>query len=153
MKIKTILLGVITVMFLSCNSNKKEEIEVTTMTVENDFVHQYLPQVTFNYLATYKGTLPCADCEGIQTKIRLASDKKFELEMTYLGEDVKVFPDMGEYYWNEDGNIITLNGDHFIGKFLVNEDHLLQLDKNGAVIEGKLASNYKLKKEIDNNGQ
>jgi uncharacterized lipoprotein NlpE involved in copper resistance len=154
MKVKTILLGLITVMFLSCNSNKKEEVEATPVTIENEFEHKYLPKVTFDYLATYKGTLPCADCEGIKTTIRLASEKKFEIEMTYLGEDGKVFPDMGQYYWNEDGKIITLKGDHFIGKFLVNEDNLLQLDKNGAIIEGKLASNYKLMKEkVGNNVQ
>ncbi|MFD2892880.1 copper resistance protein NlpE N-terminal domain-containing protein [Flavobacterium chuncheonense] len=29
--------------------------------------------------------LTCADCDGVQTIIRLASGKKFKIEMTYWG--------------------------------------------------------------------
>lgn len=40
--------------------------------------------------STWQGVLPCADCEGIQTRLRLVADdrgRRFELQETYLVQD------------------------------------------------------------------
>lgn len=39
---------------------------------------------------TWQGVLPCADCDGIQTRLRLVSDdqgRRYELQETYLASD------------------------------------------------------------------
>jgi uncharacterized lipoprotein NlpE involved in copper resistance len=40
--------------------------------------------------ATWQGVLPCADCDGIQTRLRLVADdqgRRYELQETYLNRD------------------------------------------------------------------
>ncbi len=40
--------------------------------------------------ASWQGVLPCSDCDGIQTRLRLVADdqgRRFELQETYLAED------------------------------------------------------------------
>ncbi|PZO08355.1 MAG: hypothetical protein DCF27_08700 [Lysobacteraceae bacterium] len=40
--------------------------------------------------ATWQGVLPCSDCDGIQTRLRLLADnqgRRFELQETYLAQD------------------------------------------------------------------
>lgn len=40
--------------------------------------------------ATWQGVLPCADCDGIQTRLRLSADgegRRYELQETYLARD------------------------------------------------------------------
>ena len=38
---------------------------------------------------TYEGTLPCADCPGLQTLITFNSDGTFYMEATYLESNVE----------------------------------------------------------------
>lgn len=40
--------------------------------------------------ATWQGVFPCADCDGIQTRLRLIADgngRRFELQETYLADE------------------------------------------------------------------
>ena len=40
--------------------------------------------------ATWEGVLPCADCDGIQTRLRLVADeegRRYELQEAYLADD------------------------------------------------------------------
>jgi uncharacterized lipoprotein NlpE involved in copper resistance len=41
---------------------------------------------SLDWAGVYKGTLPCADCEGIQEEIRLNDDLTYEMVSTYLGK-------------------------------------------------------------------
>ena len=54
--------------------------------------------------ATWQGVLPCADCDGIQTRLRLVADeqgRRFELRETYLAEDGgDMFESQGD--WTEE---------------------------------------------------
>jgi uncharacterized lipoprotein NlpE involved in copper resistance len=51
--------------------------------------------------ATWQGVLPCADCDGIQTRLRLVADdrgRRYELQETYLDRDGgEVFEAQGEW--------------------------------------------------------
>jgi len=95
----------------------------------------------------YKGTLPCADCEGIETQIELGKDKSFVKRTIYLGKDGKVFEEKGSYTWNSEGNTITLTGiKSGPGQYFVGENKLIQLDMDGNRITGKLADKYVLRK-------
>ena len=60
---------------------------------------------------TYEGTLPCADCPGLQTLITFNSDGTFHMEETYLERDSKPTISNGEWVLN--GDIITFTvGDY-----------------------------------------
>jgi heat shock protein HslJ len=99
---------------------------------------------------TYSGVVPCADCEGIETSITLGRDLSYLVKTRYLGKDDKVFEREGAFTWNEEGNAVTLKGNaDGPDRYLVGENVLIQLDKQGNRITGDLAAKYVLRKTTD----
>ncbi|SEA07037.1 copper resistance protein NlpE N-terminal domain-containing protein [Alkalimonas amylolytica] len=95
----------------------------------------------------YEGILPCADCEGIQTRLTLQQDGHFQLETRYLGKSEHLFREQGAFEWDSSGQIIRLERSQpGSDQFFVGENVLWQLDMNGQRITGELAENYKLHK-------
>ena len=108
-------------------------------------------QNALDWPGTYSGTLPCADCEGIATRISLGKDLRYTLSETYLGKSDKVMRSEGRFTWNQSGNIITLQGIATgvrSTQLHVGENQLIQLDMQGTKIEGELAERYVLKKAM-----
>lgn len=98
---------------------------------------------------TYFGVLPCADCEGIKTVIKLNSDLTYKLKLKYIGKDDKYFEFSGTFSWNEEGNKITLSGSNGEPNyFFVGENFIRQLDMEGNQIKGGLAEKYVLRKSL-----
>lgn len=60
---------------------------------------------------TYEGTLPCADCPGIQTSITINADGRFHMEETYLESDVATIVTEGQ--WALDKDIITFTAQDY----------------------------------------
>lgn len=64
-----------------------------------------------NIIGLYKGILPCADCNGIETTIRINKDETYNKTAKYIGKsDVIIEDELGDYTWKEDGNTLTLEG-------------------------------------------
>jgi copper homeostasis protein (lipoprotein) len=102
-----------------------------------------------DWAGVYKGVLPCADCEGIQTRLMLSADGNYQLSETYLGEDSRAFQSKGEFEWLDDGLRIRLLGSTSApGLYQVGENQLFHLDQDGHRISGELASAYRLAKRI-----
>jgi uncharacterized lipoprotein NlpE involved in copper resistance len=99
---------------------------------------------------TYKGILPCAACEGIETTLTLNSDKSYILVTNYLGRnDALEQEKRGQFSWNEDGSIITLtNIDSAPNQYKVGETRIWQLNVDGKLITGDLADHYVLTKSL-----
>ena len=97
----------------------------------------------------YRGVLPCADCEGIQTTIYLNKDLSYTLKTKYLGKPDTARKYSGKFSWNDQGNTITLDNSENSGQaasYFVGENTLTQLDVNGKKITGESASKYILSK-------
>jgi copper homeostasis protein (lipoprotein) len=108
---------------------------------------------SLDWTGVYRGVLPCSDCEGIKTEIRLKDNLTYEMKTTYLGKNNAVFNSSGAFQWDDSGNKIILDvKDDTRGSNLyqVGENMLFKLDMDGKRIEGNLAENYTLKK-IENN--
>lgn len=72
---------------------------------------------------TYEGTLPCADCPGLQTLITFNSDGTFYMEETYLESDVE--PRITNGKWVLNGDIITFTaGDYKFDYKLISEKEI-----------------------------
>ena len=72
---------------------------------------------------TYEGTLPCADCPGLQTLITFNSDGTFHMEETYLESDVETRITNGK--WTLNGDIITFTaGDYRFEYKLISEKEI-----------------------------
>lgn len=98
---------------------------------------------------TYEGILPCADCEGIATSIRLDYEEKYLKVSRYIGKSEEEFRQEGRFEWNAEGNTIALSGmDDAHNQYLVGENQLFHLDEEGNRITGDLADNYVLKKVV-----
>jgi uncharacterized lipoprotein NlpE involved in copper resistance len=100
-----------------------------------------------DWAGAYMGVVPCADCEGIQTIITLNSDRTYVRRTKYLGRDDKVFEQKGAFTWDADGGKIQLQ-DAVGGpdRYLVGENVLIQLDKDGNRITGEMEDKYILHK-------
>ena len=91
---------------------------------------------------TYKGELPCADCEGIATTIELKSDNTFVQKNEYKGKGKdNTFEEKGSFEWDKYGSIITLKLKDGVQKYKVAEGYITHLDQNGKEITGDLAKN------------
>ncbi|USA53725.1 copper resistance protein NlpE [Acinetobacter sp. C32I] len=106
---------------------------------------------SLDWNGTYKGVLPCADCEGIETELELNLDKTYELKETYLGKgDGKAFESKGSFTFDsKNTSIIELDKAGDGRKYFVAEGYLKALDTEGKEITGELADKYELKKEAE----
>jgi uncharacterized lipoprotein NlpE involved in copper resistance len=154
---KLLVIGASLAVLIACKSGTAEgEVSVGVVDsteTKSDGEAQTTPpdgsnaQIALDYTGTYKGIVPCADCEGIITQLTLGADSTYELTLQYKGKgDGKPVVSKGTYNW-KDGNTISLagvTGGAFLYK--VEENRLRQLDTEGRKIEGALAENYVLTK-------
>lgn len=97
----------------------------------------------------YRGVVPCADCEGIETTVTLEKDGFYRLQTRYLGRNVEPFEQRGTFVWDAAGGTVVLDGlKDRPSRYLVGENHLLQLDMEGKRITGALADRYRLEKVV-----
>ncbi len=137
----TILLALTACSQPSLSSNAKPQAQAVAMGDTS--------QNSLDWPGTYAGILPCADCEGITTRIRLDSALRYTLSETYLGKSETPKLSEGAFIWSSDGGRITLQGIAAGARstlFQVGENRLIQLDQHGAKIEGALADKYILQK-------
>jgi uncharacterized lipoprotein NlpE involved in copper resistance len=143
---------------LSCQNEKTTEAEETTETITEGFPETI--EVPMNptpgdnsmnaldWEGTYVGTLPCADCEGIETELTIKYDGTYSYKTTYLGKEAEAEEVTGTFQWDENGSVITLAGlDGAPGKYKVGENRIWHLDMEGNRIEGSLADKYILIKQ------
>lgn len=103
---------------------------------------------SLDWAGVYKGVVPCADCEGIETSITLHADKTFMLSTRYMGKKQTAIEEKGSFSWNEAGTILTLAGlKEKPTQYQVGENKLTQLDMSGNKITGNLADKYVLQKQ------
>jgi heat shock protein HslJ len=103
-------------------------------------------QNALDWAGVYRGVLPCADCQGIETVVVLKSDGTFTTLARYLGKSDEVFSKNGHFTWNAQGNAVALAGD---ARYLVGENHLTRLALDGSRITGPHADRYVLTKISD----
>lgn len=145
MKKNLLILGIIAFSFTSCKKEAENETEVEVVSVDSTVVQvdEHNAKNSLDYIGTYKGFLPCADCESIETTIALNEDS-YVKETIYKGKSDKVSKETGIYAWNEAGNTITLSGSEAPNQYFVGEGVLFHLDADGKRIEGDLADSYRL---------
>jgi len=124
--------------FISCKMQKKE--------AENTAEEEQATTVD----ALYSGITPCADCEGIQVLLRLSIDGTYELQQTYLGKDNEQFISFGDYTYDPETGLVNIGSSEEPVNYLLEEQSLTQLDREGNKIEGEHAAMYVLVKVDEN---
>lgn len=90
--------------------------------------------------ATFTGTLPCADCEGIDYRLDLFPDRVFFLRTNYRGRSPGTFDDVGSFDWSSDGRALVAHGGREapLRFAIVSADEIRLLDLAGQPIDSKL---------------
>ncbi|RZL04889.1 MAG: hypothetical protein EOO89_27475 [Pedobacter sp.] len=104
---------------------------------------EYKPVVA----AAFMGVVPCADCDGIETRVTLFADTSYEFVNNYLGKNPTDTAGLnstkkGKFMMHND----TLHLEGIPTRFIQNDTALIQLDPSGKKMQGKLADKYFLKK-------
>ena len=105
-------------------------------------------ETSLDYLGVYKGTLPAADCPGIETTLTLAPDGSYALHLKYIDRDSE-FDEKGAFTVKE--NLLTLTPSEG-GQpqyYKVEENRLRRLDAEKQPVTGALADNYVLQKTTE----
>ncbi|MDR2858181.1 MAG: META domain-containing protein [Novosphingobium sp.] len=104
-------------------------------------------QNALDWAGVYRGVIPCADCEGIETVVVLRPEGRFTALSRYLGKgDGEVFSREGRFTWNAAGSAVSLEGD---AQYFVGEGRLTRLAADGSRITGALADRYVLARVPD----
>ncbi|WP_018674836.1 copper resistance protein NlpE [Riemerella columbina] len=96
------------------------------------------------FQGVYKGTLPCADCAGIETSLTLVDHNKAIYKTSYIDHLDGTSTIMGTY--QIEGDILTLKLPNETLYFSVTDKHLKWLNQDKKPVEGELAPFYILNK-------
>lgn len=99
--------------------------------------------ISLDWAGVYEGTLPCADCAGIETKLTLNSNLTFELAETYLTDPKHSFVTTGNFEWDGIKPIVKLDDKGTPIYYFITEGAAVKYDIEGGPIENDL--NYRLK--------
>lgn len=124
-------------------NSERDNSEVSDTTAVNpDPAHNSKNSV--DWAGIYRGVMPCADCAGMRTELRLNGDGSYRHAVLYEGKSDSVYSHEGTFRWDETGGIIDLSG--LERNFRVGENRLIQLDEAGQPVTGELAPRYVLHK-------
>ncbi|WP_151776566.1 copper resistance protein NlpE [Acinetobacter nosocomialis] len=158
MKKSLLAIALMSTLLVACNKheNKTETTSDASTPVQTTEASnavavdtEHTAENSLDWNGKYKGTLPCADCEGIKTELKLKADKTYELPETYLRKgDTNTFNTHGKFAFDKDNtSVITLDDKAQNRKFFIGENTATALDMEGKKVEGSLAEHYVLKKE------
>lgn len=87
---------------------------------------------SLDWAATYVGTLPCADCPGIQIRLRLNRDESYELSTHNIDREKSPSQVRGRFTWQANGNAITLDAKGGGRQLLIGEGRAALLQPGAA---------------------
>lgn len=138
--------GAAALLLVACGGNASRKDSAAAEPVQaGAVVDTHNAENALDYCGTYRGTIPAADCPGIELTLTLQADGRFEQTWNYL-EREGIFTERGPY--KVEGNLLTLrpDGDGVSLYYKVEENRLRKLDASRRPIEGELASYYVLQK-------
>jgi len=95
---------------------------------------------------SYDGTLPCADCPGIKTRLTLLKGDRYERQTQYLDREPQPEIVTGTFSWESDGSTIRLDAAGDSQRYFVGENQVTMLYRDGTRPTGPLASHYVLRR-------
>lgn len=139
----------IAIVFAGCqNTNTANTTESTDSIPSLDSVSmhdEHTSETALDWAGTYQDTIPCADCPGILTTVKLYEDGTYAYNAEYLERNTTL-QDTGRFMWHNNGSVVHLKGKDIDTKYKVGENVLFQTDENGNIIEGEIADLYTIKK-------
>ena len=82
--------------------------------------------------ASFVGTLPCADCPGIEVRLTLRDDGSYHQTTHYIDRQTEAASSTGRFEWTYDGNHIQLDAAADHAFYQVREGSLLRRYADGS---------------------
>lgn len=126
--------------WISCNQSENQQDKTVSKTEQSRLTDE---QIELELPALYTGTLPCADCPGINYQLIIEKGKFTEISH-YQDRSVENLEEIGK--WEIDGDTLTLRGeeDLILKRFLIDDSNLRLLNRNNQQITGDLAEMFVL---------
>ena len=132
-------------LIVSCNSNKNG-IASTDSSYKT-----VVPETALINAENYVGTLPCADCEGIDVSLQLNKDSSFVMNSVYKGSrgdsTDNHLKEIGSWSMHGADTLYLINTNSHLTKYIKTANTLTQLDGDGKIITGNLAAKFVLHKK------
>ncbi|KGO81121.1 hypothetical protein Q763_08535 [Flavobacterium beibuense F44-8] len=142
--------------FTSCKNGEKSSDEQTQTETVTDTTGTENPSTSvptgdnsensLDWTGVYSGTVPCADCPGIEIELQINDNNTYSLSEHYLEKQETANMNTGSFTWDDTGSIITLDENGMGRKFKVQENSIKVLAPDGTAIEGEQKEKYTLKK-------
>lgn len=94
----------------------------------------------------YSGTVPCADCSGIELDIQLNEDYTYYLSALYQGKSDTANTHTGEFSFLADSIVVLEGMENGMNYYAIKGDQLQMLDMDRNEIGGRLSDRYFLDK-------
>lgn len=118
-------------LFVSCSTSKSSINKTTSADISG---------------TSWKGTIPCADCEGIAVQLAFHPDNTFQETYVYLGKSVSPFVDNGKWSVSKDGFITVTGSDGRKSYFNMAGNQLQMLNSYRKEAESPFKEMYLLNK-------
>ena len=126
----------ITLTAVGCTNAKKADVSADMHTAET----------SLNYYGVYKGTVPAADCPGIELTLTLKKDRTYTYHWAYIDRKDADFDETGTFTVKDNLLTLTEKGGE-VSYFKVQEGSLVMLNNEKQPATGALADAYVLKQE------
>lgn len=142
-----VLIAVLAFTLMNCTNQEKKNQDTTT-TEDETVVDMHTSENALDWAGVYEGTMPCADCEGIETVVELKDDHTFTATYNYIGTDDYTVTNEGTFTFDITGSTITLQSEDQTSQYKVGENQITLLNADGEVNTGELADLYVLNKKM-----
>lgn len=141
-----VLIALLAFTLVNCTNQSNKNEDATTN--DQEVVDMHTSETALDWAGVYEGTMPCADCEGIETVVELRDDNTFTATYNYVGTENYTVINEGTFTWDDSGQNVILVAEDDISQFKVGENNITMLGADGEVNTGELAEYYVLNKKM-----
>lgn len=143
-KIYFVALALTATSITGCMNNKKSDL--TQRADSTQAADMHTAATSLDYYGEYKGTIPAADCPGIEVTLTLNKNNTYTLNNIYIDRKNAEFKEEGTF--NVKGNLLTLKeksgGESY---YKVEEGRVVMLNADKQPPQGEMKDLYVLKQE------
>ena len=144
LKLQNALKTVFTGCFLTLTLSAQSVVFAQAPSDAHDAHHE---QQTLDWPGIYNGFTPCDDCKGVKTTLALNANNSYILITQYVGKSPRDITEKGKFVFsNQNTIILTPRDSEMTRHYFVDENKLVELDKNGVHYSGKDADRYVLRR-------
>jgi uncharacterized lipoprotein NlpE involved in copper resistance len=144
LKLKNALKTVFTGCFLTLTLSAQSVVFAQAPSDTHEAHHE---QQKSDWPGIYNGFTPCDDCKGVKTTLALNANNSYILITQYVGKSPRDITEKGKFIFsNQNTIILTPRDSEMTRHYFVDENKLVELDKNGVHYSGKDADRYVLRR-------